>query len=104
MSEALRKKFETEIENADWAMLKEHHQRGALFLVDEPLDFIDVAIALAEDNLENVKKWQGARSLRSASDIEISEWEKDPYEFILKFVIVQPFIIATKIKETLCLQ
>lgn len=90
-------KFEDQIDEANWEMLKDHHTRGAVFLVDNSLDLVTVATAVAKDSVELVKTWLNSEKLRSLNEQEIAIWEAMPKEKVIKFLIVQPYVLVQKV-------
>ena len=96
MSEELRKKLTDEIETCSWSILKEHHLRKVVFVINEELNLVDVAIALALDEVDKVKTWKDSGDFREPDSYEIENWEKDPDTKIAKFIIVQPFVLIQK--------
>ena len=91
--EELIKKFRSEIEQADWNGLKNHHERGALFLVDGDLDLYDVACSIALDEVGPVKAWIQQELLRQPDFEEVKLWESDEYRKLGSFLILQPYVI-----------
>lgn len=89
--------FTGQLDEASWDLLKQHHERGAVFLLDESLDLVEVATAIAKDSFELVKGWLDAKKLRPLSSQEVENWEKMPNEKVVKFLIVQPYVIIKKI-------
>lgn len=90
-------KFLEQVDEASWELLKQHHERGAVFIADESLDLIDVATAVAKDSVDEVQSWLSSKLLRPLKDEEVSVWEKMPKEKVVKFLIVQPYVIVKKI-------
>ncbi|MAZ49568.1 MAG: hypothetical protein CME65_13490 [Halobacteriovoraceae bacterium] len=89
---SLKEKFESEIEKCDWDMLKPHHERGAVFIVGESLELVTVAMALAEDNVSQVKIWLDNKDFYKLE--ETSEFEKEPFRKFAHFLIVQPYVLV----------
>jgi len=92
--EDLREKLQTEIEQADWDMLASHHKAGVVFFIAKDIDLLDAAIAVARDDKENVAAWLKSGHMKKPTDDEAKEYDKNPYEKIARFVIIQPFVIA----------
>ena len=89
----LKKKFQGEIDQADWEMLAPHHERQTLFKVSRDLDIFDVAIDLAIDNVEEVKKYLESNQLTRLEDDEVLEYSKDKNKFFANFLVIQPYVI-----------
>lgn len=93
--------FTDQLDKASWDMLKDHHERGAVFLVDEQLDIVTVATAIARDNFGQVKLWLEADQIAKVSDQLVEAWEKEPSKKVVNFLIVQPYVIVQRIDKTL---
>lgn len=93
--------FTNQIDKASWDMLKDHHDRGAVFLVDHKLDIVNVATAIAKDELSQVKLWLDANQLSQVSEEQIKEWESTPSKKVVNFLIVQPYVIIQVIEQDL---
>lgn len=89
---SFKEKFESEIEECDWDMLRPHHERGAVFIVTENLDLVSVATALAEDNVSQVKIWLDNKDFYKLE--ETKELENEPFKKFAKFLIVQPYVLV----------
>ena len=99
MSEELRKKLSEELEICSWSILKEHHSRNVVFVINEELDLVEVAISLALDEVDKVKTWKDAGDFREPDSYEIKKWNEDPDKKIATFIIVQPFVLIQKMVQ-----
>jgi hypothetical protein len=90
----LKEKLQTEVEQADWDMLRVHHEKGSVFFIHGHLELLDVAVAVAKDKAEFIKVWLDSNELARPSEIEIEEYEKEPYRKICDFIIIQPYVLA----------
>ena len=93
MSESLADKLKTEVEECDWSMLDKHLEKEAVIIASPEIDLLSVGLALAQDDAESVKAWQGSNALRKPNKDDIDAWKKDPYKKFAKFIIIQPFVI-----------
>ena len=93
MSEDLKEKLKTEVEQADWDMLKQHHEKQAVFIVSKDLDILDVGVALAQDDKESVQLWLDKEQLAKPNTNQVENFEKSPYEKFCRFIIIQPFVL-----------
>jgi hypothetical protein len=101
MSE-LREKFKTEIENADWDMLRDHHERKAVFLVDKSIDLLDACVAVAVDNTQLVSIWLSDNKLARPDKNQTESFEQEKFKKRFEFIIIQPYVlIKLKDSETL---
>ena len=92
--QALRAKLEAEILPAEWKMLKMHARREALFLVAEPLELVDAALAVAQDQPALVGAWLQSGELRRPTAAEAARWLEAEDQPLFRAVIVQPFVLA----------
>ena len=95
---SLRKKFGDEVMEADWELLKPHHERNALFILDSELNLIDTAINIALDRVELVKGSMNKNQIRRPKEKEVCLWDKSPNRKIGKFLIVSPYVFL-KVEE-----
>lgn len=93
--------FTDQLDEASWDMLEDHHKRGALFLVDQQLDIVTVATAIARDDLGQVKVWLDADQVSKPSDEQVELWKETPKKKVVQFLIVQPYVIVQSLEKTL---
>ncbi len=98
--EELKKKLKAEIEQADWDMLRVHHENGAVFMVASNLSLEDVGVALAMDKTNFVKIWLDNGELTRPSEEEVAVFEKDKFKKICDFIIVQPYVLVKLIDNS----
>ena len=89
---SLRNKFNDELMEADWELLKPHHNRGALFIVDGELNLVEVGIDVALDRAESVKSAMNKSLIRRPEEAELIHWDKILNNKIGKFLIVSPYV------------
>ena len=99
MESDLKSKLESELDFTSWSALQDHHKREALFLVSQSIDLIEVGLAIAKDNVSQVKIWQQNDSLRRPKKNEVSDWEKSDHSNIFQFLVIRPYVIV-KIKDS----
>ena len=95
MTEELQKKLKEEVNEANWPMLSIHHKRDALLFVDSSLDLVDVGIAIAKDNVQEVGLWQLEKKLRVPSAEDLQNLQKKSTEYLVNFLIIQPFVLIS---------
>ena len=93
MSESLKEKLLKEIGPVDWATLRAHNDRQALFLVGPGLDIADVGVALAEDDTESVKSWLESELLRKPDAEDVARWDQSPNDELGDVLIIQPYVL-----------
>jgi hypothetical protein len=91
-------KLSEDIDESDWSMLEAHHERKAVFIVADELDVIEVAIAMAKDNVEDVKTWMADQSLASPTEEQIASWGSDLQQRFI-FLIIQPYVLVKRVRK-----
>lgn len=85
--------FRDEIDKASWPMIKDHYKRGAVFVVAPELDLSIVADAIATDKVNMVKIWLDNGQFKKLEDEDTTEFNEDPVDYIVNFIIVQPYVL-----------
>ena len=93
MENDLADKLSKEIDSCDWSLLEPHYKRDALLVVKSGLKLAEVGVALAQDDVEKVKKWQSEESIRRPLKTEVELWEASPHTKMAQFLIIQPFVL-----------
>ena len=76
-------------------MLAMHQKRDAVFILKPAVNLLDAAVAVAEDNTADVKRWLEAGDMYRPTSAQITAWSKeDGVQF--DSVIVQPFVLARR--------
>ncbi len=96
----LKDKLKTEVEETDWAPLKQHHEHGAVFIVTG-VDLLDAAVAVAQDKVEFIKLWLESGALRKPTDGEVKEWDENKNLKLARFIIIQPYVLIELIPSDL---
>ena len=95
---ALEEKIRSEIQETRWDALVNHAEQGRLIMVSPKLDLLTAALAVAQDQTSDVETFLAAGLLRKAGEADIAALaQEDNPSF--KFVIVQPFVLASLITE-----
>ncbi|MBD64586.1 MAG: hypothetical protein CME62_05240 [Halobacteriovoraceae bacterium] len=89
----LKEKLKTEIEEADWSMIKPHVERGAVLLISSQLDLLDVGVAIAQDKVQFIKLWLDEGLITKTDDIDSKAFEEDQFKKQFKFIIIQPYVL-----------
>ncbi len=88
--ENLREKLAAEIGTVSWPLLRPHHQRETVFLVEPQLDLLEVAVTAAADGVDQVRAWLLSGQLARPRPDQVDAWEKKATAFTC--VIIQPFV------------
>jgi hypothetical protein len=89
-SDDLREKLAAEVGTVSWPLLRPHHERQSVFLVDQQLDLVEVAVGAAADQVEQIRDWLQAGRLARPSRAQVDSWEEQHTSFAC--VIIQPFV------------
>jgi hypothetical protein len=95
--EELKAKLSTEIEEADWNLLKKHHENETVFFVSDDLNLVDVAVAVAKDKANFIKVWLDSGQLARPTDDQVKYYESIEYKKMCKFLIIQPYVLVQTI-------
>lgn len=90
--ELLRAKINGETAKIPWRELQRWFAAGKVFHVHRELDLVDVACALQQDDLEQVKRWSEAARLAPVADASAKAWLEA--EATLWAVVVKPWILV----------
>jgi len=90
--DALRAQLETSQGPVLYSDLRAHLARDAVFVVALQASLADCALAIATDNVAEVKRLLGDATLRKPTAEELEIWPKDPARS-WQALVVQPFVL-----------
>jgi len=90
--ENLHQKINRETARIRWSELATFFASGDIVTVSEDIDLIEAAIAMSEDNSQQVQEWMHAGLLMQTSDQQAIEWQTDNKE--LWAVVIKPWILV----------
>lgn len=93
MSQDLKYELSEMVAPADWAWISPHANRGAVVVVDQSLDLVEVGVAIATDNTFAVNHWIAEALITKPSPLQLEIWDQTAKK---KFqsLIVQPFVLV----------
>lgn len=95
---SLYDQLKSQVDKAHWKLLEDHHKRGALLFVDPKEDMIEIAAAIASDNVQRIKELLDAKLLTRTTEEHAKQWDsQDNLEF--NFVIIQPYVLVQHTSE-----
>ncbi len=97
--ELLAAKINSETARLPWAELVPQFAQGLLLRVSPGLDLVDVALAIACDEVSSVHHWQQQGQLAAVSDDEARLWHAASAE--LWAVVVKPFVLVQPISASI---
>lgn len=98
MTEEKRAEFERQMGHARWRDLRPHAARDGLIFLNQTIELVEAAIALADDDTVWVQTRLAAGDLWKPTAAELERLEKD-HESPFHFLIVQPFVLAKAIVD-----
>jgi hypothetical protein len=93
----LRRRLNSETSKLRWTELQRHYAGGNVVAVDESLDLIEVAVGIAQDDTESVKKWMADGRLARLGDIQAAAWQQADVE--LWAVVVKPWVLVQRVER-----
>lgn len=97
-SKELIERLTTDICEAKWEILTDHHKRQALFIVAESLDIVAVGVAMAKDQVEYIRNWLNEGLIDKPNEEMIDAWLANDVTF--NYLIIQPYVIIQLKKPT----
>lgn len=95
----LRAHLHGETSKLPWTELEKHFARGVVFKVEQGLDILDVAIVIARDDKDSLKKWIDTNKVMSVDDEDAKKWNETSAS--LWSVVIAPFILVQEIERKL---
>ena len=90
--ELLRAKINSETAKIPWLELQRFFAAGRVLLVAPGLDLVDVAYALQQDDIDQVKRWADSAQITPVPDDLARAWVSD--EASLWTVVVKPWVLV----------
>ncbi len=94
---ALITKLNRDTAKINWSTLEEHHQKEAVFRVDNSLDLVTVAAEFVQDNHSRVQEWLEKGDIVKVGVKRGQQWLDDDAE--LWAVVVAPWILVQEIEQ-----
>ena len=90
--ELIRAKINSETAKIPWHELQRFFAQGKVMLVATKLDLVDVAIAVEQDQVDQVKTWTETGQLGPVSDDQARNWFEE--DASLWAVVVKPWVLV----------
>ncbi|HEY9827598.1 MAG TPA: DUF2288 domain-containing protein [Stenomitos sp.] len=88
----IREQLIRDLAEVPWSDIKPHSQRDAVIVVHEALDMLDVAEAIAQDNVAQVQVWIAEQLVQKPTAEQLSGWNADPTQ-TFSTLILQPYVL-----------
>lgn len=91
----LTQQFKNDLADVVWSDLKPHAKRDAVILVHPGLDLIEVATAIANDNVSKVQPWIQESLIQKPTAEQLAAWNNHPTQ-VFQTLIVQPYVLIVE--------
>ncbi len=92
----LRAELAENLDEAEWEWLIPHVKRDSVLVVTKELNLVDVAVAIASDNLLSVQHWISEQLIQKPSETQLSNWNSD-LQKRFNTLIVQPYVLIQEL-------
>ncbi|BAT53252.1 hypothetical protein NOS3756_22110 [Nostoc sp. NIES-3756] len=92
----LRSELSETIDEAEWEWLIPHVKRDAVIVVSLDLDLLDVAEAIANDNIPSVQRWIDEQLISKPSNQQLGQWNNNQQKRF-NTLIIQPYVLVQEI-------
>jgi hypothetical protein len=93
----LETKLSQEVDSLPWLDISRKCDLNNLIVIQKPLELIQAAAALAQDNADAIQKWLNEKLLFKPDAHQLEYWEKENPEF--QVLIIQPFVLIQILKN-----
>jgi hypothetical protein len=91
----LRAKLNAETGKLAWADLQRHFARGVVIKVAVGLDLVDVAVAVSNDDKQQVEAWMHAGHVQQATTQDAQTWHAQ--NSVLWAIVTAPWVLVQDI-------
>ena len=81
-----------------WPELQRHFARGVVIVVTAPLDWLEVALAMARDDAGRLAEWMSQGLVFKATDECAREWSAARAS--LRVVVVAPWVVVQEVRHS----
>ena len=92
-TDKLQEELKAAIGPVTWGDLRKHLARDVIIIVASETPILEAALALAENNQDQVTTWIKDGILTKPNTHQLEHWEKN-FDFPFLSVVVQPFILV----------
>lgn len=93
----LKKRLNMETSKLRWTELQRHYAGGNVVAVGDDLDLIEVAVSVARDDTDSVRKWMANGRLARVGDIQAAAWLQADVE--LWAVVIKPWVLVQRVQR-----
>jgi hypothetical protein len=95
--DALSQRLNMETSKLRWTELQRHYAGGNVVAVGDELDLIEVAVSVARDDTESVKRWMANGLLARVGDIQAAAWLQA--DVALWAVVAKPWVLVQRVEK-----
>jgi len=88
----LKDKLHKEILDTTWDPVAKHFARGNVYYLENELDVSDVGVAMATDDVTNIKKWLDHGLLYPPTSEQATIFAEDK-ELLFSMLIIEPYVL-----------
>ncbi|HEY9670842.1 MAG TPA: DUF2288 domain-containing protein [Waterburya sp.] len=89
----LRTQLAENLDEAEFEWLKPHIRRDVVVVVNSELDLLDVAVAIASDDVSSVQHWIDKQLVHKPFPDQLADWNSDQNKRF-QALIVQPYVLV----------
>jgi hypothetical protein len=82
----------------EWHQLQKHYATGSVIAVEKCFDLIKVAIALNQDDTEQVKQWLAEGKVSDVSNQQAQTWYDQ--NSLVWALVLPPFVLVQEVKAS----
>ena len=82
----------------EWHQLQKHYATGSVIAVEPSFDLIKVAIALNQDDTEQVKQWLAEGKVSDVSNQQAQTWYD--HNSLVWALVLPPFVLVQEVKAS----
>ena len=79
-----------------WPELQRHFARGVVIVVTASLDWLEVALAMTQDDAGRLAEWMGQGAVFKANDECARRWSVD--QTPLRAIVVAPWVLVQEVR------
>ena len=95
--EELLAHFNAQTARLAWSEMVRHFARGVVVKVAPGMDLVGVAVAMAQDRVDEIEDWSRAGQIQRAGDDDALYWHEQNSEFWA--VVVAPWVLVQEISD-----
>jgi len=92
----LRKNLDSESGRLHWQELEKHFARGAVRVISNETNLIDIAVDIAQNNTEKISIAVENNTVSEPTDSQARDWQQQNASYLC--VVVAPFVLIQESK------